>query len=136
MRERPRSLIAVWLKSEVGANEILEIRTPSITDGTMQTVVRIDQSLHRKVLTLSGRGGIFSRPWYEKQETSPGTETVREFRSVPIPLERDLASSLRMAEAQGRKCRESCPMDLVSLSESEQQVTKRCWKWYRRRRHC
>ena len=103
MRERPRSLIADWLKSEVGANEILEIRTPSITDGTMQTVVRVDQSLHRKVLTLSGRGGIFSRPWYEKQETSPGTETVREFRSVPIPLERDLASSLRMAEAQGEE---------------------------------
>ena len=103
MKEKPKSLIADWLKNEVGAKEILEIRTPSITAGTMQAVVRVDKSHLGKVLTQSGRGGIFSRPWYEKQETPPGTVPVREFRSVPIPLEQDLASSLRTATARGEE---------------------------------
>ena len=100
MKERPKSLIADWLKNEVGAKEILEIRTPTITAGTMQAIVRIDKSHLGKVLTQSGRGGIFSRPWYEKLGTPPGAVPVREFRAVPILLEQDLASSLQIT----RRC--------------------------------
>eukprot|EP00973_Karenia_brevis_P004306 590178-Karenia_brevis.AAC.1 len=66
-----------------------------MVDQTVQVIVLVKRVHRAEILRKSGLQGMFTRPFYEKQEDNV------EFRNVPLPLSHDLDSAQRVAVGLG-----------------------------------
>ena len=94
--QNPKRVFGAWLRNTAGVESVIEIQRPSLVGDKLQAVVVLKKGSRDPCLKASGKGeGVFTRVFVERETD----HMEREFRTVPVPLEQDLASALRTASS-------------------------------------
>ena len=88
----PQKVIAEWASKEAGV-QLVDVGRPALRDGELTVVSHVVKTARLKLLTSSGKRGLFANPFMEG-------DAEAEFKVVPLPRECSHAEALRRVTGQ------------------------------------